>query len=128
VACADYSGQVLAYDVAMGDDVDLQFDSQQDDACGLAVSADGTRLVEIAGCTFGAPTIVEWQLDGGGPISKFVDNLGGDQPGRLVAYGFGADSNALVAELGDVNGEFITSLIDPRAARLSTDCPVSTVR
>lgn len=118
VVCADYSGRVLAYHVESGDEVPLRFDSQQGDVCGVAVSADGLRLFELASCTFGNATIIEWRLDGGGPVSRHVNDSGNEHQGYVQGYGYRRDANALVAELTDKNGDIYPHVIDPSTGEI----------
>ena len=85
VLCGEFSGRVLALDLDTGVEVGRRFDSQQGVVCGLAVSPDGTRFAQISSCLEGGGvTIVEWSVDGGGPISRLlVDNIEWRGPGTV---------------------------------------------
>ena len=73
--CGDYSGSVRTIDLATGAKLGRRFDSQHGDVCAIAVSPDGSRLAEVAGCQRTGATVVEWRLDGGGPVSRPVEHV-----------------------------------------------------
>jgi WD40 repeat protein len=99
--CGEYTGRVIAFDLDTGVELGPLLDSQQGDICGLAVSPDGTRVVQVTACQSDDVTIVEWRLDGGGPVSRLVL----DPPGeRWVNYFGFQGTDALVVDL-DVEGE-----------------------
>ena len=72
ILCATWGGRVLALDVTTGAEIDRALDPQQGPVCGLAVTPDGTRLIELTSCLDRAAAFAEWRLDGGGPVSRLV--------------------------------------------------------
>ena len=97
--CGEWSGRVIAYDLATGAELGSRFDSQQGDVCGLAVSPDGTRLLEVTSCQGTGLTLIEWRLDGGGPISRPVVEATGER--FLNHFGGYAGTDGLVAEIAE---------------------------
>ena len=111
ILCATWDGRVLAFDVATGAELSQRLDPQQGPVCGLALTADGTRLIEVTSCLAGGLTFAEWRLDGGGAVSRLVGTQ--FSPG-LQQYGFGGDQSALVvsfASAADEDG--VMHVIDP---------------
>ncbi|HEY9376142.1 MAG TPA: WD40 repeat domain-containing protein, partial [Jiangellaceae bacterium] len=70
--CGEYSGTVLAIDLATGAIVGRRFDSHQGTVHDLLISPDGTTLLEVMSS---APVYVQWRLDGGGPVSRAVTDI-----------------------------------------------------
>ena len=119
--CGDASGQVIAYDVATGAELGQRFDSQLGGVCSLAVSADGTRFAEVSSC-YGNATIVEWRLDGGGPVSQLVVDTLGEH--HVRAFGAGGDVDALVAEFaGEGDDALVTHVIDASTGAVVAELP-----
>jgi DNA-binding SARP family transcriptional activator len=107
--CGDV-GQLAVFDVATGLEVGRRFDSQHGDVCGLAMNDDGTSLAEVSSCVSNA-TIVEWRLDGGGPISRLVVDTRGDR--HVGPFGVGGDADALATEfIAPGDGTPITHVVD----------------
>ena len=107
--CGEWTGRVLAFDLETGAPLGALLNSQQGDVCGLAVSPDGTRVAEVAACTSEDVTIVEWRVDGGGPISR----LALDTPNRTGVNQFGfRGTDALVADHVNEEGEWRTTVLD----------------
>ena len=96
--CGEWSGRVVAVDLTTGANLGRRFDPQQGDVCGLAMSNRGDRLATITSCRTGTATIVQWRLDGGGPISALIADTAGDR--WVEQFGF-RDTNALVAAWQD---------------------------
>jgi DNA-binding SARP family transcriptional activator/WD40 repeat protein len=65
--CGEYSGTVLAIDLATGAIVGRRFDSHQGTVHDLLISPNGSTLIEVMSS---APVYVQWRLDGGGPVSS----------------------------------------------------------
>jgi hypothetical protein len=103
ILCGTWAGHVLTYDVATGAQTTARFDAQQGPVCGVVFDPVSSRLFELASCTDGNSRIVEWRLDGGGPVSRLVV----DTPylSYAVRFGAGGDDNALVAEIATAPGE-----------------------
>jgi WD40 repeat protein len=99
--CGEWSGRVIAFDLQTGAEIGARFDSQQGDVCSLAVSPDGRRLVELAACSGDDLMLVEWRLDGGGPVSKRLVATTGER--SVAQFGFG-ETDALVAEYAPEDG------------------------
>ena len=119
--CGDPSGQVTAFDVATGQEVGRRFDSQLGGVCSLAVSADGTRVAEVSSC-YGEATIVEWRLDGGGPISRLVVDTRGEH--HVRSFGFAGDADALVTEfIAAGDSAPVTHVIDASSGEIIARLP-----
>lgn len=118
VLCGEWSGRVLAFDIETGAELGRRFDSQLGDVCALAMNPDGTRFVEVAGCSVDGVTALEWSLDGGGPVGELVATSTGD---RWVEQ---FDGDVLVAGYADGDDE------DVRTHRLDLGGggPVTTFR
>ena len=107
--CGEYSGRVDAFDLDTGAEVGIRFDSQLGSVCALAVSPSGGRLVEVAGCQADDVTLVEWRLDGGGPVSRLVTQT------STTPSIQGFDRDTLVIEYAKKEGDpAVTHRIDPR--------------
>jgi WD40 repeat protein len=113
VLCGDWSGRVRALDLATGVEVRQRFDAQFGLICALAVSPDGDRLVEVSSCQGDGVTLVEWSLDGGGPVSRLVVETTDDR--SVGPY----RSAGLVAEYYPDR----TDLIDPGDGQLIASFP-----
>jgi DNA-binding SARP family transcriptional activator/WD40 repeat protein/energy-coupling factor transporter ATP-binding protein EcfA2 len=72
VLCGTWDGRVIGSDVATGGELPRRFDSQVGPVCALATSPDGSTFVELADCLGSKATMLEWRLDGGGPVSRLV--------------------------------------------------------
>jgi DNA-binding SARP family transcriptional activator/WD40 repeat protein len=118
--CGGWSGEVVAVDVSTGAPV-RAFDAQQGDVCGLAVSTDGTRLVQLASCANGQMTAIEWRLDGGGPVSRVFPFEEADQ--HLLHYGFAGDDGALVVDWKIEDFDVTTSAIDSATGEIIRALP-----
>ncbi len=113
--CGEWSGRVTAFDLATGVEVGRRFDSQLGSVCAVAVNPAGDRFVEVSGCQAGDVTLVEWRLDGGGPVSRLLEKT----PGSTYIQGF--DRNDLVAEYPDKQGDpAVTRRIDPQTGKTAT--------
>ncbi len=94
ILCGQWTGRVTAFDFATGTPLGARYDAQQGPVCALAANPGGDLLVEVSGCVSNDVTLVEWRLDGGGPISKLVADTP-TQPGidllgqaeALIEYG-----------------------------------------
>ena len=118
--CGDVAG-ATAYDIATGAELGQRFDSQLGGVCSLAVSADGKRFAEVASC-YGNATIVEWRLDGGGPVSQLVVDTPPEH--HVRAFGAGGDPDALVAEFaGEGDDAPVTHVIDTSTGAIVARLP-----
>jgi DNA-binding SARP family transcriptional activator/WD40 repeat protein len=107
VLCGEWSGRVVAFDLETGAEIGQRFDSQLGDVCALAISPDGNRLAEVASCSRDDVTVVEWRLDGGGPVSRLVAATTGERSVEQF------NGNALVATYPDEgDGPSVTHVLD----------------
>ena len=97
--CGEYSGRVDAYDLTTGAEVGRRFDSQLGSVCALAVSPSGDRLVEVAGCQADDVTLIQWRLDGGGPVSQLIART------SIAPFIEGFDRDTLVMDWVEREGE-----------------------
>ena len=119
ILCATWGGRVLALDVTTGAEIDRALDPQQGPVCGLAVTPDGTRLIELTSCLDRAAAFAEWRLDGGGPISGLVVDAPTPEPSYTVGFGYGGDDSALVVEFATPPDEQpVTHVIDAASGNL----------
>ena len=88
-------------------------DPQQGPVCGLAVTPDATRLIELTSCLDRSAAFAEWRLDGGGPVSRLVVDTPAPEPSTTVGFGYGGDDSALVVEFATPPDEQpVTHVID----------------
>jgi DNA-binding SARP family transcriptional activator/WD40 repeat protein len=106
--CGEWSGRVVAVDLATGAIVGRRFDSHQGTVSDVLVSPDGTTMIEVISST---PVYVQWRLDGGGPVSAPVPDI---TTAADLAYVRGGDA-LLVATDGapDRGGSRANRIIDP---------------
>jgi WD40 repeat protein len=109
--CGQWSGRVIALDLETGAELGSRFDSQQGDVCGLAVSPDGTRLVEVTSCQGQNVTLVEWRLDGGGPVSEPVVTTTGER--YVVGFGFDGPDDLIVEFADTEEAPLRTQVLEP---------------
>ena len=110
---APRGGRVLALDVTTGAEIDRPLDPQQGPVCGLAVTPDATRLIELTSCLDRAAAFAEWRLDGGGPVSRLVVDTPTPKPSYLGGFGYGGDDSAFVVEFASPSDEQpVTHVID----------------
>jgi hypothetical protein len=87
--CGSYDAHVYAYDLATGARVEQELDHQLGPVRVLAVTPDGSRLVEAGGAVVGT-----WRLDGGGAVSRLV------KPGNdVVPQEYDAQGHLLVQRI-----------------------------
>ena len=105
--CGEWTGRVNAFDLNTGVQLGDRFDSQQGSVCALAINPAGDRLVEVASCNSDDVTIIEWRLDGGGPISRLLTKT--PSPVSIGPLG----TNGLLAEYSSVpDGPSISYRVD----------------
>ena len=93
-------------------------DPQQGPVCGLAVTPDATRLIELTSCLDRPAAFAEWRLDGGGPVSRLVVDAPTPEPSYTVGFGYGGDDSALVVEFATPPDEQpVTHVIDAASGR-----------
>ena len=113
ILCATWGGRVLALDVTTGAELNRALDPQQGPVCGLAVTPDGTRLIELTSCLDRKAAFAEWRLDGGGPVSRLVVNTPAPDLSNTIGFGYGGDDGALVVEFATTPDEQpVTRVID----------------
>ena len=97
--CGEWTGRVVAFDLNTGTGLGSRYDSQLGDICALAVSPSGDRLIEVSSCNSDDVTLVQWRLDGGGPVNQLIAKT--PAPAWIDSLGDGA----VVAEYPDEGSE-----------------------
>ena len=113
VLCPTVTGPVIAYDLESGNEF-RQFDAPPAEVCAIAVSPEGTKFVKVTSCAEGAARLLEWRLDGAGPVSHLAYRT--SSPHYVEQYGFGGDSSSLVVWIGTADDQ--TIVLDPASGRV----------
>ena len=78
------------------------------------MSPEGTKFIKVTSCAKGAARLLEWRLDGAGPVSHVAYRT--SSPHYVEQYGFGGDSSSLVVWIGTADDQ--TIVLDPASGRV----------
>jgi DNA-binding SARP family transcriptional activator/WD40 repeat protein len=111
--CGEWSGRVVAIDIATGAIVGRRFDSHQGTVSDVLVSPDGATLVEVISST---PVYVQWRLDGSGPVSTATPGI---PTAAGVAYAGSGDALLVATESQpEGGGRRDLHIIDPDSGEI----------